>query len=189
MLALNERSRDLYNALSNNETFKAEEYINREILKTQTNITSLEANQQVFLKRATNYKNALNELRKISNERLFQEMANLPLSQINTMEVEASKIKLKDYQSRLNTVQNRMNQELGSLDMKKRALVAQINEISTNLKGLDQNRVNFPTQLLQIRAEIEEGLKRIYNYDIKVHIFAEICEITDPNWADTIEIF
>ncbi len=116
-------------------------------------------------------------------------MANLPLSQINTMEVEASKIKLKDYQSRLNTVQNRMNQELGSLDMKKRALVAQINEISTNLKGLDQNRVNFPTQLLQIRAEIEEGLKRIYNYDIKVHIFAEICEITDPNWADTIEIF
>lgn len=189
LLALNERSRDLYNALSNNETFKAEEYINREILKTQTNITSLEANQQVFLKRATNYKNALNELRKISNERLFQEMANLPLSQINTMEVEASKIKLKDYQSRLNTVQNRMNQELGSLDMKKRALVAQINEISTNLKGLDQNRVNFPTQLLQIRAEIEEGLKRIYNYDIKVHIFAEICEITDPNWADTIEIF
>ncbi len=189
LLALNERSRDLYNALSNNETFKAEEYINREILKTQTNITSLEANQQVFLKRATNYKNALNELRKISNERLFQEMANLPLAQINTMEVEASKIKLKDYQSRLNTVQNRMNQELGSLDMKKRALVAQINEISTNLKGLDQNRVNFPTQLLQIRAEIEEGLKRIYNYDIKVHIFAEICEITDPNWADTIEIF
>ncbi len=38
LLALNERSRDLYNALSNNETFKAEEYINREILKTQTSI-------------------------------------------------------------------------------------------------------------------------------------------------------
>ncbi|MDE5565924.1 MAG: hypothetical protein K2I77_02950, partial [Anaeroplasmataceae bacterium] len=33
------------------------------------------------------------------------------------------------------------------------------------------------------------GLKRIYNYDIKVHIFAEICEITDPTWADTVEIF
>ena len=29
----------------------------------------------------------------------------------------------------------------------------------------------------------------IYNYDINVHIFAELCEITDQNWADTIEIF
>ena len=63
------------------------------------------------------------------------------------------------------------------------------NEISTSLKGLEENRINFPTQLLQIRAEIEEGLKRIYNYDIRVHIFAEICEITNPDWADTIEIY
>lgn len=189
LLALNERSRDLYNALSNNDTFKAEEYINREILKTQTNITALEGNQQMFLKRASNYKDALNTLRKLSDDKLFSEMANLPLVQINSLDVEASKIKLKDYQSRLTIAQNKINQELGFLDSKKRALVAQINEISTNLKGLDQNRVNFPTQLLQIRAEIEEGLKRIYNYDIRVHIFAEICEITDQTWADTIEIF
>ncbi len=189
LLSLNERSRDLYNALSNNDTFKAEEYINREILKAQTNITALEGNQQSFLKRVTNYKDSLNTLRKLSDEKLFSEMANLSLVSINTMDVESSKLKLKDYQSRLNALQNKFNQELGSLDGQKRALVAQINDISTNLKGLEQNRVNFPTQLLQIRAEIEEGLKRIYNYDIRVHIFAEICEITDPVWADTVEIF
>lgn len=189
LIALNERARDLYNALSNNDTFKAEEYINREILKTQTNISSLEGNHKIFLNRVTNYKEAVNELRKISNERLFTEMANLSLVQINSLDVEASKMKLKDYQTRLNTIQNKMTFELGSLDTKKRALIAQINEISTGLKSLDQNRVNFPSQLLQIRAEIEDGLKRIYNYDIKVHIFAEICEITDQNWADTIEIF
>lgn len=189
LIALNERSRELYNALSNNDTFKAEEYINREILKTQTNITSLEANQQVFLKRCTNYKEIVNSLRKLSNESLFQEMANLSLVQINTIDVEASKIKLQDYAGRLSSYANKLNQELGSLDNKKRALVGQINEISTSLKSLEQNRVNFPTQLLQIRTEIEDGLKRIYNYDIRVHIFAEICEITDQNWADTIEIF
>lgn len=189
LLALNERSRDLYNALSNNETFKAEEYINREILKAQTNITALEGSQQVFLKRVGNYKDSLTALRKISDEKLFSEMSNLSLVQINTMDVETSKLKLKDYQVRLSNVQNKLNQELGALDNKKRALVSQINDISTNLKGLEQNRVNFPTQLLQIRAEIEESLKRIYNYDIRVHIFAELCEITDPKWADTIEIF
>ena len=190
LLALNERSLELYNFLSNSdESFKAEEYINREILKTQTNITALEGNKQSFLKRITTFKDTVNSLRKLSDDKLFAEMANVPLAQINSMDVESSKLKLRDYQGRLNIVQNKMNQELGSLDSKKRALVAQINDISNNLKGLEQNRVNFPTQLLQIRAEIEEGLKRIYNYDIRVHIFAEICEITNQNWADTIEIF
>lgn len=189
LLSLNERSRELYNALSDNDSFKAEEYINREILKAQTNITALESNQQVFLKRCSMFKDSVNNLRKLSADKLFSEMANLSLVQINQMDVDATKLKLQDYNSRLTAVQSKMNQELGSLDSKKRALISQINEISTSLKSLEQNRVNFPSQLLQIRAEIEEGLKRIYNYDIKVHIFAEICEITDPNWADTIEIF
>ena len=81
-----------------------------------------------------------------------------------SLENEYTKLKLRDYQARLNQTQNKYNQELGSLDNKKRALVAQINEISTNLKGLEENRVNFPTQLLQIRAEIEEGLKRISRF-------------------------
>ena len=190
LLSLNERSQDLYHILSNtDDSFKAEEYINREILKTQTNITALEGNQQSFLKRASNFKTNLNSIRKITDDKLFSDMANLSLVQINETDVETTKLKLRDYQVRLNQTQNKYNQELGSLDNKKRALVAQINEISTNLKGLEENRINFPTQLLQIRAEIEEGLKRIYNYEIHVHIFAEICEITDPNWADTIEIF
>ena len=41
-IALQERARELYNLLQSNDTFKAEEYINREVLKTQANITSLE---------------------------------------------------------------------------------------------------------------------------------------------------
>ena len=49
--------------------------------------------------------------------------------------------------------------------------------------------MNYNPQLVAIRQEIQEGLKRIYNYDINVHIFAELCEITDPKWADTVEIF
>ena len=49
--------------------------------------------------------------------------------------------------------------------------------------------MNYNPQLVQIRQEIQEGLKRIYNYDVNVHIFAELCEITDPKWADTVEIF
>lgn len=189
LLALQERSRELYNLLSNNDVFKAEEYINREILKTQANITSLEANQNSFLKRVSNFKDLLNQLRKISNNKLYNDAYNINVTTINQSNVEESKTRLLDFQSRLQQVRNKENQELGSLESEKRALIGQINEISVALKSLEENRVNFPPQLIQLRNEIQEGLKRVYNYDINVHIFAEICEITNQEWADTIEIF
>lgn len=189
LLALQERSRELYNLLSNNDIFKAEEYINREILKTQASITSLEANQNNFLKRAAGFKDLITQLRRGSENKLYHEAANINLTSIIQSSVEEAKTRLRDFQNRLQTVRNKENQELGSLEAEKRALIGQINEISVALKGLEQNRVNFPPQLLQLRNEITEGLKRIYNYDVSVHIFAEICEITNQEWADTIEIF
>ena len=189
LLALQERSRELYNLLSNNDVFKAEDYINREILKTQTNITALEANQQMFLRRITNFKDIVNSIRKNNNSKIYSDAANINLTTITVNGVEEAKVRLKDFQSRIQEIKNKQNQELGSLEAEKRSLIGQINEISVALKGLSQNKVNFPPQLIQLRQEIQEGLKRIYNYDINVHIFAELCEIKDPNWADTIEIF
>lgn len=73
LLALQERSRELYNLLSNNDAFKAEDYINREILKTQTNITALEANQQMFLRRITNFKDIVNSIRKNNNSKIYSD--------------------------------------------------------------------------------------------------------------------
>lgn len=189
LLSLQERSRELYNLLSNNDIFKAEEYINREILKTQASITSLEANQNNFLKRASAFKDLISQIRKSSDNKIYADAANINLTSISQTNVEEAKTRLRDFQTRLQTIRNKQNQELGSLETEKRALIGQINEISVALKGLEENRVNFPPQLLQLRNEIAEGLKRIYNYDINVHIFAEICEIVDQEWADTIEIF
>lgn len=189
LLSLQERSRELYNLLSNNDIFKAEEYINREILKTQANITSLEANKNNFLKRASTFKDLITQIRKISNDKIYSDAYNINLLQINPSTVEESKTRLRDFQARLQNIRNKENQELGSLEGEKRSLIQEINEISVALKGLEQNRINFPQQLLQLRSEIAEGLKRIYNYDVNVHIFAEICEITNQEWADTIEIY
>ncbi len=189
LVALQERSRELYNLLSNNDTFKAEEYINREILKTQANITSLEANESGYLKRASNFKDLIQTIRKNNNSSIYKEAADINLTLINQNSVEEAKTRLRDFSTRLQTIRNKENQELGSLESEKRQLIGEINEISVALKSLENNKVNFPQQLIQLRNEIQEGLKRIYNYDINVHIFAELCEITDQNWADTIEIF
>lgn len=187
--ALQERSRELFNLLKDNNSFQTGEYINREILKTQANITTLEGNQQAFLKRNSNFKDIINELRKLSDDKIYHEASTINLSLINKSSVEENKVRLKDFDSRLQGVINKKNQQLGSLESKKQEILVEINEISSSLRGLEQNKINFNPELLQMRQEIAEALKRIYNYDISVHILAELCEITDQKWSDCIEIF
>ncbi len=188
LLSLQERSRELYNLLSHNDVFQAEEYIHREILKTQANITSLEANQNTFLKRVSNFKDVINQIRKISSEKIYADAANINLTSINPNSVEEAKTRLLDFQSRLKNLQSMENQQLGSLQKETKALVQEINEISVTVHQLEENKVNFPPQLLAMRKELEEGLKRTYNYDIHIHLLAELCEITDKEWVDAVEI-
>ncbi len=187
--ALQDRSRELFNLLKDNDSFQTGEHINREILKTQANITTLEGNQQAFLKRNSNFKDIINELRRLSDDKIYHEASTINLSLINKNSVEENKIRLKDFDSRLQGIVNKKNQQLGSLESKKQEILIEINDISSALRGLEQNKINFNPELLQMREEIKEALKRIYNYDISVHILAELCEITDQKWSDCIEIF
>ena len=43
--------------------------------------------------------------------------------------------------------------------------------------------------VMALKAELEAGLKQMYGYDVSVYILAELLEITDPRWADTIEVY
>ena len=188
-IQLQERSRELYNLLSNNETFKASEYVDSQIIKTKDNIQQLEANEQAFLKRSTQYKEIVDNLKKLSNEKLYQDLSSVNLSLINTQQVEETKVRLRDIAGRLTAFINKKNQTLGQVQAKVNEVVQEINEISASMRGLSQNKINYNPQLVAIRDEIQEGLRRVYNYDVNVHILAELCEITDPKWADTVEVY
>ncbi len=187
--ALQERARDIYNMLSSNDEYKADEYVKREILRTKSEIEMLEGNNQSFLRRVSGFKDVVNELRRISTEGLYNEASAINLSLINSKEVEDTKIRLTDFNNRLKQLRDKKNQNLGQLQSQMSKLIEQINEISVTVRNFGQNKLNYRPELLALRNEIQEGLKRVYNYDVNVHIFAELCEITDPSWQDTIEIF
>ena len=188
ILSLQDHARELYNMLSNNDTFKASEYVSRQILKTQANIQRLEANEQTFLRRVTQFKDVVNELRHLGTDRIYQELSNVNLSLISRDQVEETKVILRDISNRLLSIKNGKNRELGIIQDKVKEVLDEINTISATIRRLGQNKLNYNPQLVAIREEIQEGLKRIYNYDINVHLLAELCEITDPKWADTVEI-
>ena len=188
ILSLQDRARELYNMLSNNDTFKASEYVARQILKTQANIQRLEADEQTFLKRVKQYKDTVNQLKHLSTDRIYTELSNVNLSLISRDQVEETKVVLRDIATRLSQVKNTKNRELGIIQDKVKEVLDEINTISAQIRRLGQNKLNYNPQLVSIREEIQEGLKRIYNYDINVHFLAELCEITNPKWADTVEI-
>ena len=187
--SLQERARDIYNMLSADSEYKADEYIKREILRTKSEIEMLEANKASFLRRISGFKDVLNELRRISTEGLYNEASSINLSLINNQQVEEAKIRLTDFNNRLKQLRDKKNQNLGQLQIEMSKLIEQINQISVTVRNFGQNKLNYRPELLALRSEIQEGLKRIYNYDVNVHIFAELCEVTDPAWQDTIEIF
>ena len=105
-LGLQERARELYNMLSNNETFKASEYVSNQIIKTKANIENLEQNEQLFLKRSSQFKDTVNQLKKLSNEKLYGELAAVNLSLINANQVEDTKVRLRDISTRLSAFIN-----------------------------------------------------------------------------------
>ncbi len=187
--SLQERARELYNLLQSNDTFKAEEYISKEIIKTQNNISSLEANQQAFLKRSAEFKDIINDLKRLSNEKIYNEASNINLSLINQTAVQDAKIRLTDFYNRISDIRDSKNQQLGQIQSKTKEIIVKINEISVLQRNASQNKRNYNPNLVALKQDLEESLKRIYNYDINVHIFCELCEITDQKWADVIEMF
>ena len=187
--SLNERKDELYKILSNSEEFKADEYITNQLEKSTREYESLKESKNIYIKKASEFKDAVNELRKKDNKKIYTELANLPLSNVSNFDSEKTKLTLIDIKGRLTSVVDDINMERGSLNKERQEQLDEINEISQALKGLSNNKLRYNPKLLSIRNDIALGLKNIYGFDVSVHFFAELIEITDKTWADTIEIF
>lgn len=186
---LNERKDELYKILSNSEEFKAEEYVNSQLDKATREYESVKDSKDIYIKKAAAFKETVNELRKIDNKKIYAELANLPLTNVTNFDSEKTKLTLIDINNRLENTIDELNVERGALNSDRQAVLNEIAEINTALKGLDNNKLRYNPKLLSIRSDIEAGLKSIYGYDVSVHFFAELIEIEDKTWADTIEIF
>lgn len=187
--ALNDRSKELYIRLQNNEGFKNSEALQKEIEQTAKNIEILENDKDKFLKEAALFKDQIQALRKLSKHNIYDELQKMSLVNLNQNEVDFTRLKLNEAKNLIDNYLKQALEKRGALQVEKENIIRDVNQISLALKGLNQQKVNFPHQLVMMREEIEEGLKRIYNYDIPVFIFAELVEIKDLNWQDTIEVY
>ncbi|MGL4950193.1 MAG: ATP-binding protein, partial [Anaeroplasmataceae bacterium] len=187
--SLNERSRELYNLLSDNKDFKAEEYLDKQISKLKTIIDELSNSQNNYVNLISEFKDEVSNLKKVSKNKIYNELSNIPLSTVSSFDAESIKLNLLDFDNRLKYVYNENHQILGSLNNKKNSIVSEISHIKDALKSLDGKKLRYDSNLVQLKNELTLSLKEIYNYDVSVHVFCELIEINDKSWSDTIEIF
>lgn len=189
MDALDEESKEIYNALKNDTNFKNAEYINKKINECRQKINEYQFVEERFLGSVASLKENVNKLRKISNNKIYTDLANMSLVKMTEHDVESTKIMLSDISKRISSIVASSNQTVGKLERELDDLKKEMNEIRITLGSLNQNNVPYPTALVQMRNEIQSALKRIYNYDVSIYFFADLVDITDYEWADTIEMY
>lgn len=62
-----------------------------------------------------------------------------------------------------------------------------MNEVRNAIASLGQNRLNYSPDVLGIRQDIVEGLKRKFNKDISVHILLSLLKLRIKNGQEQLK--
>lgn len=184
---LSERQRELYKSLSNNEEFKQEEYINKQINQINNELRDLDGVTERYIKRASLVKETVNRIRRTNDLPIFKDFSNVSLNNIDPLMISSTKQELISFNQDFQEQINKNLVESGRLQNQKEEVIKGIEEVRQAFQPLKQNKLRYNQDLLDIRQDIINGLKNIYNQNISVHIFAELIQIKDPVWANTVE--
>ena len=184
---LDERSKEVYAMLSNNDTFKASEIYDKEINELTRKINQQAEMRQYAMAKAKDMKGVIEDLNGEYDQKAYKQLSKIDLTQINDESYESTKLKLIQLDKELDDLVNHNRSEYGRLQHVKRELVGQINDVYQTLKGLENNQLTYDPMITRLRSSIIQGVKDQYNVEINVHILCELLEVTDPAWQDTIE--
>ena len=187
--ALDERSKELYKMLSTNEEFVKNEYIDKQIIKTRSTIDELTNLEKDYLTRASYVKDVVRTMRKDDDSEGLKKLANLSINNVHKDLVDQVKLSLIDIDNTLSGEYDKIVAVKNGFEREKIQVLGEINEISRTLRGLENRTLCYNPMVVALKNEIEAGLKNMYGYEVGVYVLAELLEITDEKWADTIEVY
>ena len=187
--ALDERSKELYRLLSSDNEFVQNEYIDKQIIKTRATIDELTLLEKEYLTRASYVKDAVRNMRKLFDTDALKRLSNVSLNNVHVDLIDETKLTLIDIDNQLSAEYDKVVASKNGFEREKQELLKEINEISQTLRGLENRTLRYNPMVMALKQELESGLKQMFGYDISVYILAELLEITDSRWADTIEVY
>ena len=187
--ALDERSKELYRLLSSDNEFVQNEFIDKQIIKTRAAIDELTLLEKDYLTRASYVKDAVRNMRKLFDTDALKRLANVPLNNVHVDLIDETKLTLIDIDNLLSAEYDKVVASKNGFERERQELLKEINEISQTLRGLENRTLRYNPMVMALKQELEAGLKQMFGYDVSVYILAELLEITDSRWADTIEVY
>ena len=184
---LDERSREIYSMLKNNESFKATEIYDKEISELTKKIDQQVELRNYASQKVKKMKQIINELKTEFNNKVYNDLAKIELDKIDDENYEDQKLKLITINKNINETIDNNKVSLGRYQQMRDDLVKEINEVYMTLKDLDNNQLRYNPMIKRLQSKIEEGVLKRYGKEVKVHILCELLEITDQDWANTIE--
>jgi len=185
--AAEDRSKDIYAMMQSDETFKAGELFDREILDLTGKVEDQREIRRAFLDRVGRLKPTVTELREDFKDKIYDELAKLDLVNVSAVDVDKTRLALYDIEKRLREKVEAGSKAVGKAEGDRKVALAEINEIFAALKDLENNRLRYHPALVELQNRIKEGIRNRFGIDASVHVLAELLEVTDPKWADTVE--
>ncbi|MDP3129985.1 MAG: hypothetical protein Q8N15_01490, partial [Bacillota bacterium] len=127
------------------------------------------------------------ELRQDFKDKIYDELAKIDVVNVSGNDVDKTKLALFDIDKRLKERTESASKAIGKAESQKIGALAEINEIFAALKDLENHRLRYHPALVELQAKIKEGIKNRFGVDGSVHVLAELLEVTDPKWVDTVE--
>lgn len=181
-----DKSKQMYASLNQNQDFKASEIYDRDIKKAENDLSYANEKKREYDRKVVAFKDGVQALK--SNEpKLASALQKINLGASNLDEVQEELLAFDNAKEMIEAKKTELTQNETTLLQKKQQAVDSITLIYKSLNTLSSNNIPYSPELTALRTEMEQHLKELYQEDISVHVLAEIIEVKDPSWQDTVE--
>ncbi len=183
---LDERSKEIYATLQNDEEFNAEEVFEKEKLKLTQELQNANSKKRNYFEKVKALKNNLIDVKEV-NPDVYQRIMKVNFDDVTKENIGKLKVELLSINKIISERIIKAYNDNAFNDSRRQTLLIELNEVYKTLKELENNKISYNPQIVFLRNQIMSGLKQKYGYDISVHILAELLEVTKPEWQDAIE--
>ncbi len=186
---LDERSKSLYTQLQSNENFKNLEVYDKQIESIKKEMESLLNRKKSYEERKSNLTLIGKDLKQKTNNKIYEELEKIDKLVITDENLNKVQKQVLDLDQKFKEMNYTLLSEKAKLQTKKEEMAKEIQRVSNIIRKLENRKLSYSDMILYIQQEIETQLQNKYQKNISVHILAELLEISDPTWHDTIEDF
>ena len=181
-----DRGKQMYASLTQNKDFRNSEIYDRDIKASERELEFARESKREYDRKVKAFTDSLEALKNI-DPKLHKELSKINFNIESTEDYLALSKDLDHAKEIVDQKSQSLVEERSVLEVRKNEKLAEIKNIFESLNQLGRNSLPYSPELVQMRARMEEALKKTYGEAISVHVLSEIIEVKDKSWQDTVE--